>query len=233
MRGGAFLNGKEGRVGFRRTLKVQGRTGGSSKQAASKQPTSKTRTHIPSLTPNTKKSVASLPRIFYPFPSSASSILPFLSAAIPTDCYSLAFFLLASSISLVSSLASVTAILMTIPIKPITIIPTIAKIIFNHIVFCFLKVYNFVIKFFNSIYHYSRLSLKQSSDKLWNFPHHLLDLRGCRTDTRRLIHSDILLPHLLSSVRVSTQTTHAHSHNILFQIRYTQLTTKTLAEKEV
>ena len=31
MRGGAFLKGKEGRVGFRRSLKVQGRTGGFSK----------------------------------------------------------------------------------------------------------------------------------------------------------------------------------------------------------
>ena len=32
MRGGAFLKGKEGRVGFRRSLKVQGRTGGFSKE---------------------------------------------------------------------------------------------------------------------------------------------------------------------------------------------------------
>ena len=32
MRGGAFLNGKEGRVGFRRSLKVQGRTGRFSKE---------------------------------------------------------------------------------------------------------------------------------------------------------------------------------------------------------
>ena len=32
MRGGAFLKGKEGRVGFRRSLKVQGRTGGFSKK---------------------------------------------------------------------------------------------------------------------------------------------------------------------------------------------------------
>ena len=31
MRGGAFLKGKEGRVGFRRSLKIQGRTGGFSK----------------------------------------------------------------------------------------------------------------------------------------------------------------------------------------------------------
>ena len=81
--------------------------------------------------------------------------------------------------------------------------------------------------------HNSRLSLKQSSDKLWYFPHHLLDLRDCRIHTMRLIQSDILLPHLLSSGRVSTQTTHAHSHDILFQIRYTQLTTQKITEKEV
>ena len=38
MRGGAFFNGKEGRVDFRKKLKVQGSIGGFSKKATSKQP---------------------------------------------------------------------------------------------------------------------------------------------------------------------------------------------------
>ena len=41
MRGGPSLKGKGGLVGFRKTLKVQGRTGGFSKKATSKQPFSK------------------------------------------------------------------------------------------------------------------------------------------------------------------------------------------------
>ena len=41
MRGGPSLKGKGGLVGFRRSLKVQGRTGGFSKKATSKQPFSK------------------------------------------------------------------------------------------------------------------------------------------------------------------------------------------------
>ena len=36
-----FFNGKEGRVDFRKKLKVQGSTGGFSKKATSKQPLSK------------------------------------------------------------------------------------------------------------------------------------------------------------------------------------------------
>ena len=41
MRGGPSLKGKGGLVGFRRSLKVQGSTGGFSKKATSKQPLSK------------------------------------------------------------------------------------------------------------------------------------------------------------------------------------------------
>ena len=41
MRGGPSLKGKGGLVGFRKTLKVQGSTGGFSKKATSKQPFSK------------------------------------------------------------------------------------------------------------------------------------------------------------------------------------------------
>ena len=41
MRGGPSLKVKGGLVGFRKTLKVQGNTGGFSKKASSKQPFSK------------------------------------------------------------------------------------------------------------------------------------------------------------------------------------------------
>ena len=58
--------------------------------------------------------------------------------------------LLASSISLVSSFASVIAILITMPMKPTTTNPITPKIIFHHIVFKF-KAYIYVFRLFNSI----------------------------------------------------------------------------------
>ena len=49
----------------------------------------------------------------------------------------------------------------------------------------------------------------------------------------RLIHPDILLPHLLPSSRVGAQSAHAHSHDILMQICDVQLAAKQIAEQQI
>lgn len=77
------------------------------------------------------------------------------------------------------------------------------------------------------------LSLELSPDKLRHLPQHLLYLCQCRIHAVRLIHSDILLPHLLSSSGVRTQSAHAHPHDIFMQISDAQLAAKQIAEEEV
>lgn len=77
------------------------------------------------------------------------------------------------------------------------------------------------------------LSLEFSPDKLRHLPQHLLQLCQCRIHAVRLIHSDILLPHLLPSSGVRTQSTHAHSHDIFMQISDAQLAAKQIAKEEV
>ena len=77
------------------------------------------------------------------------------------------------------------------------------------------------------------LSLEFSTDKLRHLPHHLLQLCQCRIHAVRLIHSDILLPHLLPSSGVRTQSAHAHSHDIFMQISDAQLAAKQIAEEKV
>ena len=77
------------------------------------------------------------------------------------------------------------------------------------------------------------LSLEFSADKLRHLPQHLLQLCQCRIHAVRLIHSDILLPHLLPSSGVRTQSAHAHSHDIFMQIGDAQLAAKQIAEEEV
>lgn len=77
------------------------------------------------------------------------------------------------------------------------------------------------------------LSLEFSTDKLRHLPQHLLQLCQCRIHAVRLIHSDILLPHLLPSSGVGTQSAHAHPHDIFMQISDAQLAAKQIAEEEV
>lgn len=77
------------------------------------------------------------------------------------------------------------------------------------------------------------LSLEFSTDKLRHLPQHLLQLCQCRIHAVRLIHSDILLPHLLPSSGVRTQSAHAHPHDIFMQISDAQLAAKQIAEEEV
>ena len=70
-------------------------------------------------------------------------------------------------------------------------------------------------------------------NELRHLPQHLLQLRYRGIHSMRLIHSYILLPHLLSSGRVSTQSAHTHPHDILMQIGNTQFTTQQIAEQEI
>lgn len=77
------------------------------------------------------------------------------------------------------------------------------------------------------------LSLEFSTDKLWHLPQHLLYLCQSRIHAVRLIHPDILLPHLLPSSRVGAQSAHAHPHDIFMQISDAQLAAKQIAEEEV
>lgn len=77
------------------------------------------------------------------------------------------------------------------------------------------------------------LSLELSPDKLRHLPQHLLQLCQCRIHAVRLIHSDILLPHLLPSSGVGAQSAHAHPHDIFMQISDAQLAAKQIAEEEV
>lgn len=77
------------------------------------------------------------------------------------------------------------------------------------------------------------LSLEFSPDKLWHLPQHLLYLCQCRIHAVRLIHSDILLPHLLPSSGVGAQSAHAHSHDIFMQISDAQLAAKQITKEEV
>ena len=75
-------------------------------------------------------------------------------------------------------------------------------------------------------------SLEFSPDKLRHLPQHLLYLCQSRIHAMRLIHPDILLPHLLPSSRVGAQSAHAHPHDILVQVRHAQFAAKQIAEEE-
>ena len=49
----------------------------------------------------------------------------------------------------------------------------------------------------------------------------------------RLIHPDILLPHLLPSLAVRTQSAHTHPHDILVQVRHAQISPEQISEEQV